>query len=162
MLNTPRRITVLLAVALALLAACGNDPIQTGGRTGLGCKDEIPFEATFLPSGFDETLTEGPAEGKDEIEASVIYHWSGRAEDEYIEVFRGAARNKLKGNKARILKRTGRIGKISGGGYAAKVKLGRGTCTRYQIEAFGVSEKDFVKVVAGLQRVATASPEADE
>lgn len=154
--NSPRATALALAAVLAL-GACGGGDGPTKVRGDGTCKDEVPIRATFLPAGFEEELVRGPGGNKPEVEDAIAYHWAGPATDRYIDVFRGPARNKLKGSKVRMLRKTGRIGKISGGGFGAKVKLGRGTCTRYQFEAFGVSEADFTKFVGGLQRTPGAT-----
>lgn len=150
---SPRLIGVLLAGAL-VLSACGGDAPEVPRREA-ACKDSVTIRATFLPPGFSPALQKGPVPGKDEVEGAVTYHWRGQTEDAYIELFRKGQRNRFKkGKKIEMLGQFGRYAQVEGG-YAAKVKLARGECTRYQLEGFGIPETEFKKVIAGLRRGAT-------
>ncbi|MEX2395264.1 MAG: hypothetical protein WD826_12380 [Actinomycetota bacterium] len=153
------RLAVLLLVAVIAASCGGGDDTKSAARSE-SCPNEIPFRATFLPSGFRNELQEGA--GRDGAPKGVIvFHYEGSG-DKVIDVFRGGRRTKFeKGEAVRVLGGTARIKEISGG-FAARLPLGRGTCSKYQYEAFGVSKEDMTKLVLGLRRVATKQSEAEE
>jgi hypothetical protein len=150
------RLVVALIAAL-LVASCGGDG-EGGGKRNPGrgdkesaCPDKLPIAATKLPSGFSDNAVKGPAAGNREIENVRIWHYNG-PEAKFIEVFRGGQRHKFtKGTPMRALETIARVGKIDGG-YAAKIRLGRGRCSRYVYEGRGVSEGELKNIVTGLKR----------
>jgi hypothetical protein len=152
-----RRAVVLIAVmSLAVATGCGGSgerPQRNEGRgeKGDACPDNLPIQATKLPTGFSSDAVDGPAQGAKEIENVRIWHYNG-PESKVIEVFRGGQRHKFtKGTPVRALETIARIGKIDGG-VAAKLRLGRGRCSRYVYEGRGLSEANMKTVVAGLRR----------
>jgi hypothetical protein len=160
MRSTPRLAAVLL-IAVFALTSCGGggDGDAKPKQRSAGCKDEIAVQAVTLPSGFSRDLKKGPGGGKDTPKDAIAYHWEGPDASTYIDVFRGSQRNKIvKGQKIDFLGKTGRIKEI-GGGLAAKVKLARGTCTRYQFEAFKVGADDFKTFLRALKRTPGSTDE---
>jgi hypothetical protein len=150
------RLAVVLLAAV-LVASCGGDgePAerrnQGRGEKGSACPDKLPIAATKLPSGFSDDAVKGPAAGNKELENIRIWHYNG-PEAKYVEVFRGGERHKFRrGTAVRALETIARIGKIDGG-YGAKIRLGRGRCSRYVYEGRGVSEGDIKAIVGGLRR----------
>lgn len=149
------RLAVLL-VALLLAGACGSggeEPRRNEGRgdKGEACPDSLPISASRLPTGFSSDVQEGPAQGAEEIDNVRIWHYNG-PEAKVIEVFRGGQRHKFtKGTPVRALETIARIGKIENG-VAAKLRLGRGRCSRYVYEGRGLTEDQMKTIVAGLRR----------
>jgi hypothetical protein len=149
-----RLAVVLIAVVLA--AACGSSgeqPRRNEGRgeKGEACPDNLPIKATKLPTGFTSNVVDGPAQGNKEIENVRIWHYNG-PEAKVIEVFRGGQRTKFtKGTPVRALETIARIKKIDGG-TGAKLRLGRGRCSRYVYEGRGLSEADMKAIMTGLKR----------
>jgi hypothetical protein len=153
--NRVFRLAVVL-ITLALAASCGSSgeqPRRNEGRgdKGEACPDNLPIQATKLPAGFTTNVVDGPAQGAKEIENVRIWHYNG-PEAKVIEVFRGGQRTKFtKGTPVRALETIARIKKINNG-TAAKLRLGRGRCSRYVYEGRGLSEADMKTIVAGLKR----------
>ena len=151
------RAFAVVVVAALLVASCGGDG-NGGARRNPGrgdkesaCPDKLPIAATRLPTGFSDDAVKGPAAGNGELENVRIWHYTG-PEAKFIEVFRGGQRHKFtKGNPMRSLETIARVGKIDGG-YAAKIRLGRGRCSRYVYEGRGISEGDIKAVMTGLKR----------
>lgn len=150
------RLAVVL-VAVLVAAACGgnggSDARRNPGRgeKGEACPDKLPISATRLPTGFSDDPVKGPAAGNRELENVRIWHYNG-PEAKFIEVFRGGERHKFtRGTAMRALETIARVGKIDGG-YGAKIRLGRGRCSRYVYEGRGISEGDMKAIVNGLRR----------
>lgn len=147
---------VVVLIAVALTAACGSRGEQTRrnegrGEKGEACPNNLPIKATKLPTGFTSNVVDGPAQGSPEIDNVRIWHYNG-PEAKVIEVFRGGQRHKFtKGTPVRALETIARIKKIDGG-TGAKLRLGRGRCSRYVYEGRGLSEADMKTVMAGLKR----------
>jgi hypothetical protein len=155
---TPPRLFRLAVVllALALVASCGGGGDGDRKNEGRGdknsaCPDKLPIKSTKLPTGFSSNVIDGPAQGSPELRNVRIWHYNG-PESKVLEVFRGGQRHKFtKGTPMRALETIARVGKIEGG-YAAKIRLGRGRCSRYVYEGRGLDEKDMKGVVSGLKR----------
>lgn len=151
----------VLVLALVLAAGCGSSgerPRRNQGRDDKGgaCPDNLPIKATKLPAGFTSNVVDGPAQGAEEIDNVRIWHYNG-PEAKVIEVFRGGQRHKFtKGTPVRALETIARIGKIEGGA-AAKLRLGRGRCSRYVYEGRGLDENAMKTVVSGLKRSGSTS-----
>ena len=148
------RLAVVLT-ALVFVAACGNggDGRKNEGRgdKNSACPEKLPIKTTKLPEGFSSNVIDGPAQGSPPVENVRIWHYNG-PEAKVLEVFRGGQRHKFtKGTPVRALETIARIGKIEGG-YAAKIRLGRGRCSRYVYEGRGLDDKDMKTVVSGLKR----------
>jgi hypothetical protein len=149
------RLAVVLLV-LALGASCGSSGERAKRNEGRGdkgeaCPDNLPIKATKLPSGFTSNVVDGPAQGSATIKNVRIWHYNG-PEAKVIEVFRGGQRHKFtKGTPVRALETIARVGKIDGGA-AAKLRLGRGRCSRYVYEGRGLAEADLKSIVSGLKR----------
>ena len=94
-------------VTLIILVGCSADqapprpqtpslatPSSEEGSSGerLRCSEEIPFEPTYLPMGFDRELVKGPAPGGRAADSrnQVIFHFSG-SDGRAIEVRRPGA-----------------------------------------------------------------------
>jgi hypothetical protein len=152
---------VTLLIAFALAASCGGGG-DNGARNNPGrgdknaaCPEKLPLETTKLPAGFSSNLVKGVAPGKSEIKNVRAWHYSG-PEAKVIEVFRGGQRHKFtKGKPIRSAGTIARTGKIEGG-YAAKLRLGRGRCSRYVYEGIGLNESEIKDVAAGLKRSGAA------
>ena len=149
------RLAVVL-LALALAASCGSSGERGKRNEGRGskseaCPDNLPIKATKLPAGFSSDPADGPAQGAEEIKNVRIWHYNG-PEAKVIEVFRGGQRHKFtKGTPVRALETIARIGKIPDGA-AAKLRLGRGRCSRYVYEGRGVDTNAMKAIMAGLKR----------
>ena len=152
------RLAVVLLAVISLVAAagCGSSGERTKRNEGRGdkgeaCPNNLPIKATKLPAGFTSNAVDGPAQGAKEIENVRIWHYNG-PEAKVIEVFRGGQRHKFtKGTPVRALETIARIGKIDGGA-AAKLRLGRGRCSRYVYEGRGLDANAMKTVVSGLKR----------
>ena len=148
------RLAVVLT-ALVFVASCGsgNGSRKNEGRgdKNSACPEKLPIKTTKLPEGFSSNVIDGPAQGSPPVENVRIWHYNG-PEAKVLEVFRGGQRHKFtKGTPVRALETIARIGKIEGG-YAAKIRLGRGRCSRYVYEGRGLDDKDMKTVVSGLKR----------
>ena len=149
------RLAVVL-LALVLAAACGSSGERTRRNEGRGdkgeaCPNNLPIKATKLPAGFTSNVVDGPAQGEKTIDNVRIWHYNG-PEAKVIEVFRGGQRHKFtKGTPVRALETIARIGKIDGGA-AAKLRLGRGRCSRYVYEGRGLDTNAMKAIMAGLKR----------
>jgi hypothetical protein len=148
-----RLAVVLLVVALA--ASCGSSggTKKNAGRgdPNAACPDKLPIKATKLPAGFSSTIANGPVPGSPEINNVRIWHYNGPG-SKALEVFRGGQRHKFtKGTPVRSLETIARIGKIEGGA-AAKIRLGRGRCSRYVYEGRGLATADMKTIAGGLRR----------
>jgi hypothetical protein len=151
---------VACATVLVLAAACGGgggegktpEPAADPAAASRPCKNEIPFDAAYLPPGFSKRLESGPGAGKPSIKNVAAFHYSGGS-GKWVDIFRGGFRNKLTPplRPIKVIGRFGRIAKIPGNGYGIRFRFGTPRCSLYQVEVFGVSSAEAVKVGHGLR-----------
>lgn len=159
-------------VALLLFAGCGgsSDPGASSTATPAAsptpeetpkikpppdpCADyPPPFEATYLPEGFDEKLRKGAGlfKGTDYPTRGLVGHYLGETDGIHVNFqvrngplpYEPANRRPLRG----VLDRRGQIGKVEGG-WAVEFSLD--SC-EFRMDTYGIDRAETVKVAKGLR-----------
>ena len=162
----------LLVVLLATTVGCGDDtPPRAGGSAPPATVARVseppedpcaeyppPFEASYLPDGFDPKLRRGAGlfkgadgAGSDYPTEGLLGYYRGPVEVLHVNFqIRNGPLPYVPANPhpLRVLGRPGAIGTIEGG-WSVEFSLGR--CD-FRMDTYGIDRRETVKVARGLRR----------
>ncbi|MGH7858681.1 MAG: hypothetical protein ACREQY_15255, partial [Candidatus Binatia bacterium] len=113
------------------------------------CSSDLPFAATYVPSGFASEPVEGPGGGATVPNATVVHFEGPRGM--FIDVFRGTNRYTIgTARQITVLGSRAQIGAIEDG-YAVDFTFGTPVfCNRFHVEGFGLVEQEVQRFAEGL------------